>query len=62
MQIQQVAFNLLQNAIEAMADRERFALSMSTNLTSDGMIEVSISHSGTRAAAGNTGEGCLSPL
>ena len=45
-QIEQVAFNLIRNAIEAMADRERFALSISTNLTSDGMIEVSISDTG----------------
>src|ERR1051326_1861443 len=45
-QIEQVAFNLIRNAIEAMADRERFALSISTKLTSDGMIEVSIADTG----------------
>jgi two-component system sensor kinase FixL len=45
-QIEQVAFNLIRNAIEAMSDRERIALSISTNLASDGMIEVSISDTG----------------
>ena len=61
MQIEQVAFNLIRNAIEAMADRERFALSISTNLTSDGMIEVSISDTGPGLPQ-EIGRSCLSPL
>src|SRR5438045_5483678 len=43
-QIEQVAFNLIRNAIEAMADGERFDMSISTNETSDGLTEVIVTN------------------
>jgi signal transduction histidine kinase len=44
--IEQVVFNLVHNAVEAMANCPRRVLTLATNLTSDHMIEVSVEDSG----------------
>jgi signal transduction histidine kinase len=44
--IEQVAFNLVRNAIEAMGNSPRQVLTLVTNLTSDHMIEVSVADTG----------------
>jgi two-component system, LuxR family, sensor kinase FixL len=45
-QIEQVVFNLVRNAVEAMAEYPRRMLTLATELTSGGMIEVSIGDTG----------------
>jgi signal transduction histidine kinase len=45
-QIEQVAFNLVRNAIEAMADCPRRGLTLTTDLSSDNMIEVRVADTG----------------
>jgi signal transduction histidine kinase len=45
-EIEQVIFNLVRNAAEAMATIERPAITISTKLRSDGMIEVSVADTG----------------
>ncbi len=45
-QIEQVVFNLVRNAIEAMANSDRRALTIATSLDSAGMVEVSVSDTG----------------
>jgi signal transduction histidine kinase len=45
-QIQQVVFNLVRNAIEAMAGGKRVDLKITTDPTSEGLIQVSIADSG----------------
>src|SRR3954469_9064606 len=45
-QIEQVAFNLVRNAIEAIGERGRGALTIATELLADGMIEVSVADTG----------------
>jgi two-component system, LuxR family, sensor kinase FixL len=46
-QIQQVVLNLMRNAIEAMEDVERRELVLSTNRRTDGMIDISVTDTGT---------------
>jgi two-component system sensor histidine kinase/response regulator len=50
-EIEQVVFNLVRNAVEAMAGNERSALTISTKLTSDNMIEVSVADTGPGVSA-----------
>lgn len=50
-QIQQVLFNLMRNAIEAMAASEQRELTVATLLRDDGWIEVSVSDAGPGLAA-----------
>src|SRR5204862_782445 len=45
-QIEQVLFNLIRNAIEAMADSRRHELAVATKLLPDNMIEVSVADTG----------------
>ena len=45
-QIEQVVYNLLRNAIEAMADNKAPRLDISTDCTLEGMIEISIADNG----------------
>jgi signal transduction histidine kinase len=45
-QIEQVVFNLVRNAIEAMADTPRRSLTIATNLGSNDIVEVSIADTG----------------
>jgi len=45
-EIEQVVFNLVRNAAEAMAGRERAGLTLSTRSTSDNMIKVSVADTG----------------
>jgi signal transduction histidine kinase len=45
-QVEQVIFNLVRNAIEAMSGSERRVLSLGTDLTANGMVEVSIADTG----------------
>jgi two-component system sensor kinase FixL len=46
-QIQQVVLNLMRNAIEAMEEVERRELVLSTNRRADGMIDISVTDTGT---------------
>jgi two-component system, LuxR family, sensor kinase FixL len=46
-QIDQVVFNLVRNAIEAMAESPRRVLTLTTNLSSDSMVEVSVAATGS---------------
>jgi signal transduction histidine kinase len=46
-QIEQVVFNLVRNAIEAMEGCERRVLTIATRLTADNMVEVSVADTGT---------------
>jgi two-component system, LuxR family, sensor kinase FixL len=50
-EIEQVVFNLVRNAVEAMAGNERSALAISTKLTPDNMIEVSVADTGPGVSA-----------
>jgi signal transduction histidine kinase len=45
-QIEQVVYNLLRNAIEAMVDKKAPRLNISTDCTPEGMIEISIADNG----------------
>ena len=45
-QIEQVVFNLVRNAIEAMGDSEHRVLTIATRLTADNMVEISIADTG----------------
>jgi two-component system sensor kinase FixL len=45
-QIQQVLLNLMRNAIEAMEDSDRRELVVSTALTADDMVEISVADTG----------------
>ena len=45
-QVQQVLFNLLRNAIEAMQDQPRRELVVATSLVQGGMVEISVADSG----------------
>jgi two-component system sensor kinase FixL len=45
-QIEQVVFNLVRNAIEAMEDCEPRVLTIATRLTADNMVEVSVADTG----------------
>jgi two-component system, LuxR family, sensor kinase FixL len=45
-QIEQVAFNLIRNAIEAMENSDRPALTITASLNSASMVEVSVSDTG----------------
>jgi signal transduction histidine kinase len=45
-QIEQVVFNLVRNAVEAMAECPRRVLTLTTDLASDDMIEVSVADTG----------------
>ena len=45
-QVQQVLFNLLRNAIEAMQDQPRRQLVVATSLVQGGMVEISVADSG----------------
>jgi signal transduction histidine kinase len=45
-QIEQVVFNLVRNAIEAIGESGRGALTLATELLADGMIEVSVADTG----------------
>ena len=45
-QIEQVVFNLVRNAIEAMGDSERRVLTITTRLTADNMVEISVADTG----------------
>jgi two-component system sensor kinase FixL len=45
-QIEQVVFNLVRNAVEAMAECPRRALTLATGLAPDDMIEVSVTDTG----------------
>ncbi len=49
-QIQQVLLNLIRNAIEAMHGCERRELVVTTALTQSGMVEISVSDTGTGLA------------
>jgi len=49
-QIQQVLLNLIRNAIEAMEDAETRVLVVATSLTSDNVVEISVSDTGTGIA------------
>jgi two-component system sensor kinase FixL len=46
-QIEQVTFNLVRNAIEAMENSDRRALTIATSLNSASMVEVSVSDTGS---------------
>jgi two-component system sensor kinase FixL len=50
-QIQQVLLNLLRNAIEAVADQDRRELVISTRLSADDMVEVSVADTGAGISA-----------
>ncbi|HEY4469986.1 MAG TPA: MASE4 domain-containing protein [Stellaceae bacterium] len=50
-QIEQVVFNLVHNAIEAMSSGERRVLTLSTKLTSDRMTEISVADTGPGVSA-----------
>jgi two-component system sensor kinase FixL len=50
-QIQQVLLNLLRNAIEAVADQDRRELMISTRLSADDMVEVSVADTGAGISA-----------
>lgn len=50
-QIQQVLLNLLRNAIEAVADHDRRELMISTRLSADDMVEVSVADTGAGISA-----------
>ncbi len=45
-QIEQVVFNLVRNAIEAMGDSERRVLTITTRRTADNMVEISVADTG----------------
>jgi two-component system sensor kinase FixL len=45
-QIEQVIFNLVRNATEAMSNSVRRVLTLATNSTADNMVEVSLSDTG----------------
>ena len=45
-QVQQVLFNLLRNAIEAMQDQPKRQLVVATSLVQGGMVEISVADSG----------------
>ncbi len=45
-QIQQVLFNLVRNAIEAMGDTSRREVTIATAVATDGMVEISVADSG----------------
>ena len=45
-QVQQVLFNLLRNAIEAMQDQPRRELVVATSLVQGGMVEISVADTG----------------
>src|SRR5436309_14654746 len=45
-QIEQVVFNLVRNAIEAMGDSERRVLTITTRLAADNMVEISVADTG----------------
>lgn len=50
-QIEQVVFNLVRNAVEAMAERPRRVLTLATDVAPDDMIEVSVADTGPGLAS-----------
>jgi len=50
-EIEQVAFNLVRNAMEAMAGRQQRILRISTDCSSEGMLEISIADNGPGLSA-----------